>query len=132
MAYDLLVNGTTQSVCNQCGTTFLAGALFCKACGGTLRPTISLIPPAAPDTSPKLPTWKRITAGRDTGTVVLLVFSIGALFDFGWAPLEKRSVVEATISAVLGLFGTGYYLLIFWAARKNDPDDPNWPARFVP
>jgi len=60
------------------------------------------------------------------------VFSLCALFDFGWALFEKRSVVEATISAILGLFGTGFYLLIFWAAKDNDPDDPNWPARFVP
>jgi hypothetical protein len=62
----------------------------------------------------------------------LLVFSLCALFDFVWALLAKRSVAEAAISAVLGLFGTAFYLLIFWSAKDNDPDDPNWPARFVP
>lgn len=60
------------------------------------------------------------------------MFSLCALADFVWALLEKRSLAEATTSAVLGLFGTALYLLIFWAAEKNDPDDPNWPARFVP
>jgi len=67
---------------------------------------------------------------------VLLVFSICALADFVWTLLEKRSVAEAAVSAVLGLFGTGFYLLMYWgaekAAEKNDPDDPNWPARMVP
>jgi hypothetical protein len=72
-------------------------------------------------------------ARRFTGRGVLLVFSICALADFVWALLEKRSLAEAAISAVLGLFGTGLYLLMYWAADdKNDPDDPNWPARMVP
>lgn len=60
------------------------------------------------------------------------MFSLCALVDFVWALLEKRSLAEAIISAVLGLFGTGWYLFIYWAAEKNDPDDPNWPARMVP
>ena len=67
-----------------------------------------------------------------TGRGVLLVFSLCALADFVWALLEKRSVAEAAISAVLGLFGTAWFLLIYWAAEKNNPDDPNWPARMVP
>ena len=58
--------------------------------------------------------------------------SLFALADFVWALLEKRSLDEAAISAVLGLFGTALYLLMYWAAEKNDPDDPNWPARMVP
>lgn len=69
---------------------------------------------------------------RRIGRGVLLVFSLCALADFVWALLEKRSLAEAAISAVLGLFGTALYLLIFWAGEKNDPDDPDWPARFVP
>jgi hypothetical protein len=60
------------------------------------------------------------------------VFLIGALADFLWVVLEKRSLGEAAISAVLGLFGTALYLLVYWAADKNDPDDPNWPERMVP
>jgi hypothetical protein len=34
---------------------------------------------------------------------------ISALADFLWS-LLKRSIVESVISAVLGLFGAGYYL----------------------
>ena len=68
---------------------------------------------------------------RFTGRGVLLVFSLCALADFVWALLEKRSLAEAAISAVLGLFGTALYLLMYRAADKNDPDDPNWPARMV-
>jgi len=97
----------------------------------TLRPPIPLIPTAACQNSPKLPTWKR-SAASDTSRGVWLVFSLCALFDFVWALSAKRSVAEAAISAVLGLFGTAFYLLIFWAAKDNDSDEPNWPARFVP
>lgn len=60
------------------------------------------------------------------------MFSLCALADFAWALLEKRSLAEAASSAILGLFGTAWYLLIFWAAEKNDSDYPNWPARLVP
>ena len=79
-----------------------------------------------------LPIWKRIIAGNGASDGVLLAFSLCALFDFVWALLAKRSFAEAAISAVLGLFGTCFYLFLFWAAKDNDPDDPNWPARFVP
>jgi hypothetical protein len=70
----------------------------------------------------------------DLARGVLLVFSLCALADFLWALLEKRSLAEAIISAVLGLFGTAWYLFMYWVAEKmkNDPDDPNWPARMVP
>jgi hypothetical protein len=67
-----------------------------------------------------------------TGRGVLLVFSLSALADFVWSLLDKRSVVESVISAVLGLFGTGCYLLIMWAASQNEPDDPIEAARWVP
>ena len=79
---------------------------------------------------------KRQHGRRFGGRDVLLVFSLCALADFVWALIEKRSIAEATISAILGLFGTALYLLLYWAAEKaaeeNDPDDPNWPARMVP
>lgn len=68
----------------------------------------------------------------NTGGGVLLVFSLCALADFVWALLEARSLAEAAGSAILGLFGIAWYLLICWAAEHNDPDDPNWPARLVP
>ena len=60
------------------------------------------------------------------------MFSLCALADCVWALLEKRSLAEAGIRAILGLFGTAWYLLIYWTAEHNDPDDPNWPARLVP
>ena len=64
---------------------------------------------------------------------VLLVFSLSALADFLWSLLNKRSIVESVISAVLGLFGTAWYLLlIIWAASRNDPNSPSEPARWVP
>lgn len=67
-----------------------------------------------------------------TARGVLIVFSLCALADFVWVLLDKRSLAEALVAAVLGLFGTGLSLLIYRAAEDNDPDDPNWPARFVP
>ena len=67
-----------------------------------------------------------------TGKVVLLVFSVCALLDFAWSMFGKRSLAESIISAGLGLFGTGWYLLAMWASSQNDPDDPNEPARWVP
>jgi hypothetical protein len=63
---------------------------------------------------------------------VVLVFSLCALADFAWSILRGRSVVESAMSAVLGLFGTGWYLSAMWAASKNDSDDPSGPARLVP
>lgn len=63
---------------------------------------------------------------------VVLVFSLCALADFAWAMFDGRSVAESVISATLGLFGTGWYLLVMWASSHNDPEDPNEPARWVP
>jgi hypothetical protein len=63
-AYDVLMDGATEaSICNQCGASVQADTIFCKTCGATLRPTIPLIPPAAPQISVKLPIWKRIARG---------------------------------------------------------------------
>jgi hypothetical protein len=75
---------------------------------------------------------KQQQGSRLSGRGVLLVFSLCALVDFVWAVLDKRSLAEAVVSAILGLLGTAFYLLIHWAAGKNDPDDPNWPARMTP
>ena len=63
---------------------------------------------------------------------VLLVFSLCALPDFAWSMFDKHSFAESVVSAVLGLFGTGWYLLAMWASSQNNPDDPNEPARWVP
>jgi hypothetical protein len=63
-AYDVLMDGATQaSICNQCGSSVQADTIFCKTCGATLRPTLPLIAPAAPQISVKLPIWKRIARG---------------------------------------------------------------------
>ena len=69
---------------------------------------------------------------RLSGRGILLVFSLCALADFAWSKFTGRSVAESLISAILGLIGTGWYLLAMWASSHNDPDDPNEPARWVP
>lgn len=53
---------------------------------------------------------------------VLLVFSLCALADFVWSMFKGRSVAESAISAILGMFGTAWYVLIMWGASRNDPD----------
>jgi hypothetical protein len=63
---------------------------------------------------------------------VVLVFSMCALADFAWSMFDGRSLAESVISAILGLVGTGWYLLAMWASSHNNPDDPNEPARWVP
>lgn len=57
------------------------------------------------------------------------MFSLCALADFAWSMFRVRSVVESVISAILGLVGTGWYLL---AMRASSHNDPNEPARWVP
>jgi hypothetical protein len=71
-------------------------------------------------------------SGRISGKGVLVVFSLCALADFAWSLLDRHSVVESVSSAILGLVGTGWYLLTMRASSKNDPDDPSGPARLVP
>jgi hypothetical protein len=63
------------------------------------------------------------------GVVLVLVV---ALADFAWSMFDGRSVAESLISAILGLVGTGWYLLAMCASSHNNPDDPNEPARWVP
>ncbi len=63
---------------------------------------------------------------------VVLVFSLCAFADFAWSLLRGRSVAESVGSAILGLVGTGWYLLAMRASSKNDSDDPSGPARLVP
>jgi hypothetical protein len=67
-----------------------------------------------------------------TSRGVVLVFSLCALADFAWSMFDGRSVAESVISAILGLVGTGWYLLAMWASSHNNPHDPNEPARWVP
>jgi len=67
-----------------------------------------------------------------SGRAILLVLSMCALADFAWSIVDKRSFTESVISAILGLFGTGWYVVAMWASSHNNPDDPNEPARWVP
>jgi hypothetical protein len=117
---------TVETTCQRCGTIADAGRIFCVNCGAALRPT-PLIPQSVENETKQRPGGAFISSGG-----VLFVFSLSALADFFWSLLDKRSVVESVISAVLGLFGTGWYLLIMWASSHNDPDNPNEPARWVP
>jgi hypothetical protein len=75
---------------------------------------------------------KQQRGGSFSSKGVLLLFSLCALADFGWSLLSQRSVIESVISALLGLLGTGWYLLTMWASSHNNPNDPNEPARWVP
>ena len=117
---------TVETTCRRCGTIADAGRIFCANCGAALRAT-PLIPQSV-ENETKQQTGGAFISSRG----VLLVFSLSALADFLWSLLDKRSVVESIISAVLGLFGTGWYLLIMWASSHNAPDNPNEPARWVP
>jgi hypothetical protein len=47
---------------------------------------------------------------RDRG--IVLVFALCALTDFVWSYVKGRSIIEAVVSAVLGLFGTAWYLFL--------------------
>ncbi len=53
---------------------------------------------------------------------ILLVFSLCALVDFAWSMFRGRSAAESAITAVLGVLGIGWYLLIMWGSSHNDPD----------
>jgi hypothetical protein len=116
----------TQTSCVQCGTIADTGRIFCANCGAALR-AAPLIPHTVQNETQN-PTGRTFMSSRS----ILFVFSLCALVDFAWSMLERRSVVESAISAILGLFGTGWYLLTIWASSHNDPDDPIEPARWVP
>src|SRR5947209_5697917 len=117
---------TVEATCRQCGTIAETGRIFCANCGAALRET-PLIPQTVQNEA-KQQRGGTFVSSRG----VLLVFSLSALADFLWSFLGKRSVVESVLSAVLGLFGTGWYLLTMWVASHNDPDTPNELARWVP
>jgi len=117
---------TIETTCRQCATIADIGRIFCANCGAALRAT-PLIPQSV-ENETKQKTRGTFTSSRG----ILLVFSLSALADFLCSLLGKRSVFESVISAVLGLFGTGWYLLIMWSSSRNDPDNPSEPARWVP
>jgi O-antigen/teichoic acid export membrane protein len=52
---------------------------------------------------------------------IVLVFLLCAAFDFVWGYVHERSVPAGVISVVGGLFGTAFFLLVFWPWKdKND------------
>ncbi len=59
---------------------------------------------------------------------ILIVFSVCALFDFGWSYIRGRSFVGCVISVVLGLFGTAWYGFLC-IPGKTKSEDPHNPAR---
>jgi hypothetical protein len=63
---------------------------------------------------------------------ILLTLALFALGHFAWSMFHSRSIVESAVSAILGVLGLGWYLLITWASSLNDPDDLKGPARLVP
>ena len=117
---------STVKTCRQSGTVADTGRIFCANCGAALR-TAPLISQSI-ENETKQQRSRTFISSRG----VLLVFSLSALADFLWSLLDKRSIVESVISAVLSLFGTAWYLVIMWAAVHPDPDSPSEPARWVP
>ena len=70
---------------------------------GTIRPPIPLVPSLPPDTAPP-----NIFSAK-----VVVIFFLGcAAIDFVWGYFRERSVPAGVISAVGGLFGTAWYLLL--------------------
>lgn len=92
-----------NGVCVQCGSTADIGLIFCKKCGATLRPPVPLVPSPTQDTTPP---------DTFSAKVVLVIFLGCAVIDFIWGYIHQRSVPAGVISAVGGLFGTAWYLLL--------------------
>src|ERR1035441_5516167 len=87
----------------MCGTPAAVGLIFCKECGGRFaRPFrwSRLFRQTPLLRTFSLPRW-------------LLFSSLGcAAIDFVWGYFRERSVPAGVISAVGGLFGTAWYLLL--------------------
>jgi O-antigen/teichoic acid export membrane protein len=65
----------------------------------------------------------------------VIVFFVCAIFDFALSYHDHRSVSAAIISAVGGVFGTTFYLLLLglaWKYESKPTDDPREMARWVP
>lgn len=57
-----------------------------------------------------------------SGKLILLMFSLCALGDSLWSYIERRSIAEAIMSAVFGLFGTACYVFLFLMLPKRRPN----------
>jgi hypothetical protein len=116
-------------MCPRCAASAPIGRIFCENCGATLRPIFpARLSKKVPLTTDAEHRRRQTISGRS----VVLVFALCALADFVWSLLDRRSMMESATSAVLGLFGTAWYVIGFWASLQNDPDDPAEPARWVP
>lgn len=51
-----------------------------------------------------------------------MAFSLCALFDFVWSYVTQRSIAESAFCAVLGLFGTAWYVFLLQPRRKEGQD----------
>lgn len=65
------------------------------------------------------------------GTVrsILLFFFLCAVCDFIWGYAHGGSFPASVISVVGGLFGTAFYLLLFWPRKDGyEPQPPHPPT----
>ena len=76
---------------------------------------------------------RRRMGSRKSAKVILLVFSLGAL-NFVLSYIERRSIADGVISAILGLFGSAWYAFLFLSSEneKSSIDDPRVLGRWVP
>jgi hypothetical protein len=51
---------------------------------------------------------------------VLLIFLGCALCDFLWGYIGQHAILAGVIGAILGLFGTTWYLLFYWISGKGN------------
>jgi len=54
-----------------------------------------------------------------TGAGILFVFLLCAVFDFVRGDIGGHSVPAGLITVVGGIFGTAFYLLLFWPRRSG-------------
>jgi hypothetical protein len=61
---------------------------------------------------------------KNSAAIVVIVFLLCAVGDFIWGYVHQRSVFGALVCAILGLFGTAFYMAIIWSSRdKDEPRD---------
>jgi hypothetical protein len=65
-----------------------------------------------------------VTHCGQAGTIILLIFSVGALVDFVLGYIHERTISAGIVTAVFGLLGTAFYLHITQPWKSKDkPDD---------
>jgi hypothetical protein len=61
-----------------------------------------------------------VTKPGTAAKAIVLVFLLCAVFDFVWGYVHERSVLAGVISVVGGLFGTAFFLLVFWPWKDKN------------